>query len=205
MSKTCEVKRIQQNSAGAVVDRANQAFNQAKTDYLSCLGPQEQGAALVADAKPAMDALAKEAEAITYMERFMLGQLKREVTNEQTMTVLSESAQDEADKVRKEIEELKTEIRTEKRRFLDSGPSAPVAIGGFYFLNQPDNQVLIAFLSCFGAFLLFTSIIFVMNYIPIPTVRAYLENVTMGERLSTVAGVWAISFAIMYLSFFIFT
>lgn len=201
MSQQCEVKRIQQNSAQAVIDQATQAFNQAKQDYLSCLGPQEQGAALLENAKPAMDTLGKEAETILYMERFILGQLKREAANDATLGVLSESANEEADKIRKEIDELKSEIRTERRKFLDSDPSKTTAVAGLYFTRQPDNQVLIAFLSCFGAFLLFTGLLVLMNHVPL----AALQALSSGERLKLVAVSWIAAILLAYIGFFSFT
>jgi hypothetical protein len=201
MSQQCEVKRIQQNSAQALVDQANTAYTQAKTEYLTCLGPQEQGEALLDDAKPAMDRIEKEIGAIVYMERFILGQLEREAKNGTTISTLADSAREEAAKIRNEVEELQSEIRTEKRRFLDANPSKTPAVAGLYFTKQPDNQVLIAFLSCFGAFLLFTGLLVIMNHIPVP----YLQALTMNERLQTVGVVWVVSIVMTYIAFFTFT
>jgi hypothetical protein len=201
MSQTCEVKRIQQNSAQAMIDQATQAFNQAKSDYLSCLGPQEQGAANLEDAKPAMDKIEKEVEALVYMERFILGQLEREAKNGTTVSVLADSAREESNKISNEIEELRTEIRTEKRRFLDANPSKTTAVAGIYFTGEPDNQVLIAFLSCFGAFLLFSGLLIIMNHIPV----LYLQALTMNERLTLVGTIWVVALVITYLGFFTFT
>jgi len=201
MSQTCEVKRIQQNSAQALVDQAQQAYDQAKSDHLACLGPQEQGSALLEDAKPAMDKIAKEVDSIMYMERFILGQLQREANNDKTLSLLSASAGEEADKIRKEIDELKGEIRTEKRRFLDANPSASTAVAGLYFTKQPDNQVLIAFLSCFGAFLLFAGLLVLMNHIPL----AAMQALSMSDRVKLVGTVWITAFVLMYVGFFIFT
>jgi hypothetical protein len=201
MSQQCEVKRIQQNSAQALVDQANTAYTQAKTEYLTCLGPQEQGEALLDDAKPAMDRIEKEIGSIVYMERFILGQLEREAKNGTTISTLADSAREEAAKIRKEVEDLQSEIRTEKRRFLDASPSKTPAVAGLYFTKQPDNQVLIAFLSCFGAFLLFTGLLVIMNHIPVP----YLQALTMNERLQTVGVVWLVSIVMTYIVFFTFT
>jgi len=201
MSQTCEVKRIQQNSAQAMVDQANQALNQARADHLACLGPEDQGNALMDAAKPAMDKVMKEADSIVYMEQFVLKQLQREVDNEQTLSTLSESANETADKLRTEIDELKTDIRTEKRRFLDASPSASTAMGGLYFTRQPDNQVLIVFLSCFGAFLLFSGLLVIMNHIPI----AYVQALSTGERFQIVGSIWVVAAIATYLGFFTFT
>ena len=201
MSQQCEVKRIQQNSAQALIDQATSAYNQAKTDYLTCLGPQEQGQALLDDAKPDMDRIEKEIGAIVYMERFILGQLEREAKNGTTISTLADSAREEAAKIRKEVEELQSEIRTEKRKFLDANPSKTTAVAGLYFTKEPDNQALIAFLSCFGAFLLFTGLLVIMNHIPVP----YLQALTMNERLKAVGTAWVIAIIAAYISFFTFT
>lgn len=201
MSQQCEVKRIQQNSAQALIDQANQAFTQAKNDYLACLGPEEQGQAHLDDAKPAMERIGKEIEAIVYMERFILGQLEREAKNGTTITTLAASAHDEADKIRKEIDELQSHIRTEKRKFLDASPSKTTAVAGLYFTGEPDNQVLIAFLSCFGAFLLFTGLLVIMNHVPI----AYFQALTPNERLMSVGTMWITAIVVTYIAFFSFT
>ena len=201
MSQTCEVKRIQQNSAQALIDQAQQAYTQAKSDYLSCLGPQAQGSALLEDAKPAMDKISTEAETIMYMERFILDQLRREANNDKTLSILTTAANEEGDKIRKEIDHLRAEIRTEKRRFMDSSPSATTAVAGFYFTKQPDNQVLIAFLSCFGAFLLFAGLLVLMNHIPLYA----LQVMSMGDRVKFVVTAWVAAIVLMYVGFFAFT
>ena len=201
MSQQCEVKRIQQNSAQALIDQATSAYNQAKTDYLTCLGPQEQGQALLDDAKPEMDRIMKEVDALDFMQRFILEQLGREAKHGTTISILADSAHEEAEKIRKEVEELRSEIRTEKRKFLDANPSKTTAVAGLYFIKEPDNQVLIAFLCCFGAFLLFTGLLVIMNHIPVP----YLQALTMNERLKAVGTAWVIAIIAVYLSFFSFT
>ena len=201
MSQQCEVKRIQQNSAQSLIDQATSAYNQAKTEYLSCLGPKEQGQAFLEDAKPDMDRIAKEVQTIDYMQRFILEQLGREAKNGMTVSVLADSAREEAEKIRKEVEELRSEIRTEKRKFLDANPSQTTAVAGLYFTREPDNQVLIAFLSCFGAFLLFTGLLVIMNHVPI----AYLQALTMNERLQSVGFVWVVAIVVVYIAIFTFT
>ena len=201
MSQQCEVKRVQQNSAQATVDQATQAYNQAKSDYLSCLGPQEQGSALIEDVRPVMERIIKEVDTITYMEDFILQQMKRELKNDQTVGLLAETAQAEGDKIRHEIETLRTEVRTERRKFLDSNPSATTAVAGLYFTGEPDNQVLIAFVSCFGAFLLFTGLLVLMNHVPLASIQA----LSSGERIKLVATFWIASLVLAYIGFFSFT
>jgi hypothetical protein len=201
MSQTCEVKRIQQNSAQALIDQATTAYNQAKSEYLSCLGPQEQGNAMLEDAKPVMDKVMKEAEAIFYMQRFILNQLQREAKNGTTVAVLADSGQEDLEKIRKEIDELKSEIRTERRKFLDANPSKTTAVAGLYFTREPDNKVLIAFLSCFGAFLLFTGLLVLMNHVPLSSIQA----LTQGERIKVVVSMWVLAIVLAYIGFFTFT
>lgn len=201
MSQQCEVKRIQQNSAQQVVDQAVQARDQAKQEYLQCLGPAEQGAAALADAQGAMDATVREAEQLLFMNGFILKQLQREESNEQTLISLAEIAEDEANTMQAQIDDLKTQIRTQRRRFLDSGPQVSPAAGGLYFTKVPDNQVLIAFLSCFGAFLLFVGLLIIMNQVPI----AYFDQMEMGERVKLVITMWLIGIGLAYVGFFVFT
>jgi len=201
MSQQCEVKRIQQNSAQALIDQATQAYTQARTEYLTCLGPQEQGAAFLAEVQPTMDKIGKEINAMMYMQYFILSQLERESKNGTTVSILSDSAHDDLEKIQTEINDLKSEIRTERRKFLDASPSKTTAVAGLYFTGQPDNQVLIAFLSCFGAFLLFTGLLIIMNHVPI----ASLQVLTQGERIKLVATIWVVAIVMTYLGFFTFT
>ena len=199
---SCDVKKIQKNSAEAVVDHATQAFNQAKTEYIACLSPQEQAAAHIGDAQPAMIAINNEAQQIIFMQNFILKQLKREIAGGETVSTLMESAQLESDALRRKIEELNATIRTDRRLFLDASPSASTAVGGLYFTQEPDNQVLIAFLSCFGAFLLFTGILVLMNHVPI----AYIQDrLTSAGRFQAVITVWILACILTYIGFYVFT
>lgn len=199
---SCEVKRIKQNSAQAMVDQAAQAFTQAKTEYIGCLSPAEQATAHVADAKGAIDAIQKEVDALAYMERFILKQLKREISGGETVTTLLESARREADSLRTGIDDLNVTIRKERRLFLDANPSTSTAVGGLYFTQEPDNQVLIAFLSCFGAFLLFSGVLVLMNHLPIPYIQ---DRLTTTNRIQLVIGSWIIACILAYAGLYIFT
>jgi len=197
----CQAKRIQQNTKQSAIDVAKTDFNRAKTDYLSCLGPQALGQAMLEDARPAIEKNDKEVSTIKYMGNFILTQLKREIRTGTTLSTLSSIARDEEAKIKKEIEHLRSEIRTERRRFLDASPSTSTAVGGLYFTQQPDNKILITFMSCFGAFLLFTGLIVIMNKFP----GGYLLPMSDGERLKLVAGAWVTAIIITYAGFFIMT
>ena len=198
---SCEVKRIQQNSAQATVDQATTALKQAKSEYIACLGPQEAGAVAFQDSQPAMDAAQKEAETLRFLQTFVLKQLAREASAEQTMDVLSAAARDEETKLREEIEQVKSEIRTERRRFLDAQPSVSPKVNGLYFTTEPDNQVLIAFLACFCSFLLFVGLMVIMNKFP----GGFLLPMSSGERIKIVVAGWVAVLIVTYIFFFTFT
>jgi len=201
MAQQCEVKRIQQNSAQAVVDQATTAYSQAKTDYLSCLGPEASSSAALAGIKPTIDKIQKEVDGIVFMERFIMSQLKRELNTDQRLSTLSDSVHQESENIQTEIDSLKTEIRTERRRFLDASPSVSPAVNGLYFTTQPDNKVLIAFISCFGAFLLFAGLLVLTNHLP----GTYLDAMSMDERVKVVGTAWVLAIVLSYLGFFTFT
>ena len=62
--------------------------------------------------------------------------------------------------------------------------------------------MLIAFLSCFGAFLLFTGIIVLMNHMPI----AYIQDqLTTAGRFQVVITVWILACILTYIGFYVFT
>jgi hypothetical protein len=201
MSQSCEVKRIQLNSAQSAVDQATVARDAAKKDYVSCLPTSDQGSMALADAQPALDKMVKEAEEVAYMHEFVLGQLKREAGSQGTLQTLGEVAQTESTRMQEEIDQLKTEIRTERRRFLDANPSVSPAAGGLYFTKVPDNRLLIAFLSCFGGFLLFGSILVILNHVP----TNFFTAMTMGDRIKFVGSVWVAAIIMMYIGFYAFT
>jgi hypothetical protein len=201
MSQSCEVKRIQLNSAQSAVDQATIARDTAKKDYVSCLPTGDQGQMALADAQPALDKMVKEAEEIAYMHQFVLGQLEREAGSQGTLQTLGEVAQAESTRMQEEIDRLKSEIRTERRRFLDANPSVSPASGSLYFTKVPDNQLLIAFLSCFGGFLLFAGLLIILNHVPV----YYFTAMTMGDRIKLVGAVWVAAFVMMYIGFYAFT
>jgi hypothetical protein len=198
---TCEAKKIQANSKQSLMTQATQDYNASKSDYMACLGPQEQGAEALEDAKSVMDKLAKEADTLTYIDNFILKQLGREVEAGSTLSTLADLATGESEKLREEIDQLKTDIRTERRRFLDASPSSSPAVAGLYFTSEPDNQVLLLFLTCFGAFLLFTSLLLMFNKIPIQAI----QSLTDSERIILIAASWVLAIIMMYVGFFSFT
>jgi hypothetical protein len=61
--------------------------------------------------------------------------------------------------------------------------------------------VLIAFLTTFGAFLLFAGLLVIMDLVPID----YVRKLTMSERYTIVGTGWVTSVVMMYVGFFSFT
>jgi hypothetical protein len=186
---SCEVKRIQLNSVEA-----------ARAEYLACLGPQAQGEAAVAAAQGRFDVVAREARGLGTMNEILLRQLEREVGGG-AVGDAEQLLRDELTSVESQIEELKAAVRKGRRQFLDSAPSVSPAVGGLYFTRTPDNQMLIAFLSCFGAFLLFSGCLVLLNQIP----AFGLDRLTSGERVKLVLGFWGVSLVLMYAGFFLMT
>lgn len=207
-SQTCEVKRIQVNSAQQALDLATQGRDQAQTDYLACLGPQEQGAAAIAAAQPEITRIESESIELFKMNELLLQMLGREAQAAGAVADLALYTDEQANAMRAQIDELKASIRMERRKFLDASPSSSPAKAGLYFTQTPDNKVLIAFLSCMGFFLLFVSAMILLNLVPeIPTGTSDFKfaNLLMGERVKIVAIIWGVSIIVTWCAFYLFT
>ena len=187
----CAEQIIQQTTAQA-------ALNQATATYMNCLSPQDRGAAALQAAQPAIDRATKEAAGLSFLNQSTLNQLQKETGDEEVLGELANIAVRDMEKMQKEIDDLKSQIRTEKRKFLDGGPSISPAAGALYFTKNSDNQMLIAFLSCFGIFLLFASIAYAMGYIPL------INNPKEGP-FRVIATFIVASVLLMYLGFYMFT
>jgi hypothetical protein len=187
-----ETKRIQMNSAEAAAEAARAA-------YLGALPVDQQASLRLAEAQAALDERGREAAQLTAMTQFLLTLQARE--GSATLNDLAATTDARIAEAAAEIDDLKSQIRRERRLFMDAGPSVSPAVGGLYFTRTPDNQVLIAFLSCFGAALLFVGLLVILGHIPLP----YFEAMTFGERLKTVAIFWVAAVVIMWASFFVFT
>jgi hypothetical protein len=187
-----ETKRIQMNSAEAAAEAARAA-------YMGALPVDQQAEMRLAGSRDVMEIRAREAQQLAGLGA-VLQQLQAREGSE-TLGDAAEIVQGQIATVSAEIEELKSQIRRQRRLFLDAGPSVSPAVGGLYFTRTPDNQVLIAFLSCFGAFLLFSGLLVIMGHVPL----YYFSAMTMGERIKVVAGGWAVAVVAMYAAFFVFT
>lgn len=190
MSQSCEAKRIQYNTV-----------KQAREDYLRCKGTQAVAEAALSDAASDLATAKAEATQLGQMGDFILKQLERETGTEQTLTGLGELASTEADRMREEIDALKSEIRKEKRRFLDAEPSVSPAVAGLYYTQTPDNKVLIGFLAAFGSFLLFLGLALLTGRTPF----ALLNATTEAERLKMAVGLWVVGIVGMYAAMYMFT
>jgi hypothetical protein len=186
--------RIQMNTAKA-------AYEAAKQDFEQCQPPDQRAAIRAGEMKEALGRYETEAAQLFFMNEFLLGTLDKEAGNNETIVNLGAIAEREMQSIQDEIDGLKSEIRKERRRFLDSGPQVSPSVAGLYFMKVPDNQVLIGLMSTLGAFLLVVSIAILSGYVPIE----YLNRQTMGERAITVATMWVTAAILMYLGLFIFT
>jgi uncharacterized small protein (DUF1192 family) len=189
--------QIQKNTAERQLSDANGKLQAC----LAITAPAQLAEQRMAAARPEMERLGNEADTTQYLQTFILNQLRHEVSDSSAnviplaQTVISE----EVTRLQNEITRLRAEIRTEKRRFTDAGPTAQIP--GIPFISQPDNKVLLAFLIVFGLFLVLTGLLIILNQVPVD----YFMKMSMGERLSIVATFWVVSLLMMYVGFFNFT
>lgn len=201
MGDTCATQSANFNNAKAGLQTATEKIRESKAAYLTCLPNTERGALITAEAKPDIDRMTAEAATLDTMSLFMLKQLGRETGTNASIGVLSELATETSAKLEAEIDELKSSIRLERRRFLDASPSASPAVGGLYFTQEPDNRAIIIFLACFCSFLLLVGLIVLYGFVP----GYIVENSTFGQRLSVVVSGWVAALVLTYVGFFTFT
>ena len=191
-----EVKRVQLNSARA-------AFEAAQNDYISSLDPA--AAAEARSQEPDAQALWAEAESTAIVSEVLLtslgNTLKYQSVPADTATLVKQLASDNTEALRKEIDDVKGQIRMEKRKFLDSNPQVSTAVGPFSYTGVPDNQVLWTFLICYSSFWLFLGIMLLTNQIPLP----YISGMSSGDRVKLVLVSWVLLIIVTYLGFFMFT
>jgi hypothetical protein len=202
MSETCELAQIKENSAKSAMDLARKDFEEKRQARLSCQGPAAIASAATADAQSDIDRLQAEGEQLTYMNEFLLKQLRREAESGAAYEALGQLVADEVVKIEGDIESVKSALRTERRRSLDSDPSAPTAVAGMYFTKEPDNQALIAFIACYCAFLLFTGLIVLLRLVP---EGSYFSALSQGESVKIVVIYWVAGLLLAYMGFWLFT
>jgi hypothetical protein len=186
--------RVQMNSA-------EYAAEQARAAYIASLPVPQQAEFYLEQAQPAMDAAKQEARQLENLSGFVLELLKRETGGASSFAEIEARTHAELQSLTDEQEELEHKIRVERRKFLDQQPSVSPAVGGLYFTQVPDNQVLIALISTLGALLSFLSVGLYMGLFPIP----YLQNTAVSERITMIAILWGISALVFYFSLYLFT
>lgn len=182
---TCEAKRI--------------SVNQAQADYQSCLSPEARTQARLDDENSRLGRMTDEADALWRMDATMLTVLERELNGptEEVAGILN----GQAVTVQGQIDDVKAQIRRERRLFLDAQPSVSPAVGGVYFTQTPDNQVLILFIVGYCGFLAAVSALILLGAVPLPFFQAF----TMGERVKTVAMLWGTGLLLAYVGLYVFT
>ena len=196
----CASEAVAVNSANRSLQEAQAQVSQAQSSLNTCLPPQQQAQSRLAGIQEVLGKYNAEAVQLGFLNTFLLGSLEREAGNDTTLSGLGQIAEGQMNKMQNEIEDLKSQIRKERRVFLDSAPSVSPAVGGLYFTKVPDNQVLIALLSTLGALLLFVSLIVFMGYGP-----DALARLSAGERLKLIGMMWLGSTIVGYIGLFIFT
>jgi hypothetical protein len=186
--------RIQLNSAEYAAEQAREA-------YVASLPVPQQAEFYTEQAAPLMAAARQEARQLESMSGFVLELLSRETGGATSIAALEQQTEGEMQGLAEEIERLKGQIRMERRQFLDAQPSVSPAVGGLYFTQVPDNQVLIALLSTVGALLIFVSAGVYLGLFPIQ--RLLATSVT--ERLTLIAILWAVAILGGYLGLYTFT
>jgi hypothetical protein len=197
----CASEAVSLNSAKRSLQEAQAQVDQAQASLNTCLPPQQQAAARLAGIQDGLGKYNAEAVQLGFLNAFLLGALEREVGNDTTLSGLGQIAEAKMNEMQNEIEELKSQIRKERRVFLDSAPSVSPAVGGLYFTKVPDNQVLIALLSTVGLLLVSVSLILYLGYSPIDA----LARLTGGERLKLIGLMWIGTAIVGYIGLFTFT
>jgi hypothetical protein len=192
----CDVQNAQKNSAKSALDVATSA-------YIQCLPLADRQNLAIQNARPALEQSLNEAKQIEYMSTFLLRQMERHADSNTTLGAIQGVGQESLDTMNREIEDLKANIRLERRKFLDSDPQKGTAIAGIYFLDTPDNQVLLAFVLTFGAFWLVLGGLILGQFVSGP--GGYFERLLTRERYSLVGGTWLGVAVLTYIGLYTFT
>jgi len=183
------------------VSAAQNALDSARATYLQCLpgGPQRMSVA-TQSINDQLSAYARETDQLNYISNFLIGHSKSDPNGGQ-IDIIKSLIQTSLKDLQKQQEELKAEIRKEQRIFTDSNVQESPAVAGMYFTKVPDNKILIAFMTCFGAFLLFAGLLIIYDKLPI----YYFQAMIPAQRWTTVGLIWAVSLIFTYVFFFAFT
>lgn len=182
---TCEAKQI--------------SLNQAQRDLESCLTPEARTQMRVDNESARLGRLQDEADALWKMDVTVLTVLEREHLS--GTAGASDIIHGQVTSVQTQIDDAKSQIRRERRLFLDASPSTSPAVGGVYFTRTPDNQLLILFILGYCGFLAVLSALLMVGAIP----GEYIGAFTMADRAKTVAILWGAGLLLAYLVLFVFT
>jgi hypothetical protein len=194
MEDTCAAQGALRNSAKAALDEAH-------NKYMSCLPLEKRQEEAIRQGSDQISLVSSEADQLDFMTSLLLKQLAGEIGSDSSIKTMKDLASTASADLQKQMEDIKRDIRLEKRIFLDSEPQKKISVGGLYFTKVPDNQVLIAFLSCFGTFLLCAGLLVLFNKIP----WLYFKSMTMNNRVFIVSTTWISVLILMYVCFFVFT
>jgi len=198
MPDTCESKKITKNSAIGKLETAQK-------EYVSCLRDNRNTDLASREAlAPVEDMLTSynsEKDQLNYVGNFVLKQLEKEISTDSSFNSIRELATQSKESLRQQIDEIKGDISKERRIFMDSDVQRSPAVGGLYFTKVPDNKILIAFLCCLGAFLLFGSLLLILNHIPVD----FFKAMTISERIQIVVGSIVGTLFLVYISLYTFT
>lgn len=197
----CGAFSVNLNQSTVDLQTATEKVRESKRAYMTCLPEKERGAIALKDAASDVNRMTADARTIDTMSQFILKQLGRETGTMASIGVLKDLATDTSAKLESEIDDLKSSIRLERRRFLDASPSASTAVAGLHFTQEPDNRLIIIFLSCFGSFLLLGGLIVLYGFVPV----YFITNASFTQRLITVLSTWLFALFAMYIGFFTFT
>jgi len=208
MDDKCAGPQSTYNNQNPKVESAKNERELKKAEYKKCLfenNKPELSKFLLSDAKTEMDRLSNEGHTVDVMSQFILKQLERETGTLKSLNTMNDIATETSEKLSSEINDLKSGIRKERRRFLDSSPSASTAVGGFlYFVKEPDNRLMLIFLGCVGAFLTVVSLLIIFNLLPF----YILKNITPennGQRYTVVGALWLSVIIVIFFGFLTFT
>jgi hypothetical protein len=191
----------QSTSLRVQLNSAEYAAEQAQAAYIASLPVPEQAAFYLGQAAPAMNAAKREAQQLENTCGFVLELMKRETGGSGSLQELQQATEQQFQDLTEEIERLKSQIRMERRQFLDAQPSVSPAVGGLYFTQVPDNQLLIALMATLGALLVFVSAGIYLGLFPVE----YLLATAVSERLTLIAVLWAVAVLGTYLGLYTFT
>jgi len=200
-ANTVESNRIQMNTAQQTMEAAKASFEQTRTAYITSLQPVDRSRILLKDIQPVVERLDKEANELAYINTFIMKQMGKGLGSSDTLASINDMATGEIESMQKETDELKSQIRLERRRFLDAGPNVSPAVGGLYYTKVPDNQLLIALLSVTAILLVIVSALIIMNHLPF----AYFQAMTMSERVKLTGVIWGAGIVAILVGLWTFT